>query len=83
MEANCARCRRKVKSGGRELVTCPSVGEHRGVSLGLFHRAPEGRRRGQRRRGDVERRRTRTRKQVNKYSASGLQPQARSRKGGE
>ena len=53
MDANCARCGRKVKS--EENWLRPSVGEHCGVSLGVFHRALEGTRRARRRRGDVER----------------------------
>ncbi len=52
MDSSCAHCGRKVKS--EENWLRPSVGEHCGVSLGVLHRAPEGRRRGQRRRGDVE-----------------------------
>jgi hypothetical protein len=40
MEATCARSGRSEERGG-ELVTCASLGEHRGVSLGVLDRAPE------------------------------------------
>jgi hypothetical protein len=71
MQGNCARCGRKVRSE-ENWLRAHFVGEHRGVSLGLCHRAPEGTRPARRRRDDVERRRTQTLKQLKKCSAPGL-----------